>query len=620
MMFLSKTASQKKKMRARRELLNRRPMLETLERREVFSGTPYLVPVAQGVEFQPILTTGDTVGAFTFAGTPDGLGAFDNGDGTFTLLMNHEFGATAGGLGDHGNTGGSYIDRLVISKSNLAVISAEYQMKEVLNGATFAPLTGSALNFSRFCSADLADPRAFFNAASGLGTTERIFLNGEENGAIGRALAHVVTGPNNGTSYTLPKIGLGGWENLLASPGSGNTTLVMANSDGGNNNVFAYVGTKQSTGNEIEKAGLTNGTNYSILDNGDGTFSLVPAGTGTSFARPEDGAWDPNNPNDYYFVTTASFTGNSQLYRMRFNDVTNPTAGGKIEVLINGQGVAKMFDNIAIDKMGRIVLQEDVGNQVRLGEVWMYDIASGALVELAQHDPARFLAGGADFLTQDEESSGVIDMSDILGEGTYLLDVQAHYSLPNPLVEGGQLLLMKTGAIAGLGFDAASITAATPDTPSALVVLGTSKNDHIEVEREHGKYEVEVGNREWKFTALVDRIIAVGYAGNDKIEMEDVAVPAWIYGGSGNDNLSGGSANDHIFGGLGNDKLQGNAGSDELSGGLGNDDFRYDALDTLLDFGLGNDHKKLTKANSHDDDDRDEHHGDDHDDDHGDHR
>jgi hypothetical protein len=48
-------------------------------------------------------------------------------------------------------------------------------------------------------------------------------------------------------------------------------------------------------------------------------------------------------------------------------------------------------------------------------------------------------------LTQDEESSGVIDVSAILGSGWYLLDVQAHYN-PDPsdpeLVEGGQLLAM----------------------------------------------------------------------------------------------------------------------------------------------------------------------------------
>ena len=34
----------------------------------------------------------------------------------------------------------------------------------------------------------------------------------------------------------------------------------------------------------------------------------------------------------------------------------------------------------------------------------------------------------------------VIPMDEILGEGWYLLDVQAHYGIPGELVEGGQLL------------------------------------------------------------------------------------------------------------------------------------------------------------------------------------
>jgi hypothetical protein len=36
----------------------------------------------------------------------------------------------------------------------------------------------------------------------------------------------------------------------------------------------------------------------------------------------------------------------------------------------------------------------------------------------------------------------VIDASSILGEGWYLLDVQAHYGIAGELVEGGQLLAM----------------------------------------------------------------------------------------------------------------------------------------------------------------------------------
>jgi hypothetical protein len=49
-------------------------------------------------------------------------------------------------------------------------------------------------------------------------------------------------------------------------------------------------------------------------------------------------------------------------------------------------------------------------------------------------------------VTTDEESSGVIDMGAILGEGWYLLDVQAHYAKGAELVEGGQLVALHVPA------------------------------------------------------------------------------------------------------------------------------------------------------------------------------
>jgi hypothetical protein len=99
-----------------------------------------------------------------------------------------------------------------------------------------------------------------------------------------------------------------------------------------------------------------------------------------------------------------------------------------------------MFDNITVSKSGQIVLQEDPGDQAYVAKVWLYDIASGELVQIGQHDPERFRVGAPGFLTKDEESSGVIDVSDILGQGWYLFDVQAHYPNGPTLVEGGQLL------------------------------------------------------------------------------------------------------------------------------------------------------------------------------------
>jgi hypothetical protein len=57
------------------------------------SQTPYLVPAHAGVQIQSILSVGDQVGVkeapaalagqpWLMVGIPDGLGAFDNGDGT----------------------------------------------------------------------------------------------------------------------------------------------------------------------------------------------------------------------------------------------------------------------------------------------------------------------------------------------------------------------------------------------------------------------------------------------------------------------------------------------------------------------------------------------------------
>ena len=46
------------------------------------SQSPYLVRTVPGVVTKSILTTGDSVGGYRMAGIPDGLGAFDNGNGT----------------------------------------------------------------------------------------------------------------------------------------------------------------------------------------------------------------------------------------------------------------------------------------------------------------------------------------------------------------------------------------------------------------------------------------------------------------------------------------------------------------------------------------------------------
>lgn len=285
------------------------------------------------------------------------------------------------------------------------------------------------------------------------------------------------------------------YENLVANAHTGDKTVVAMMDDGTNGQVYFYAGDKKATGNAIEQAGLTGGNLLGIhvtafegssnnaansttpLGAGEtsATFTMVNLGdvsnmTGarvgtvdgidekseamgvSTFLRPEDGAWDTLNPDRFYFVTTGTgfntttqTFGPSQLWALDFIDAAHPELGGTIRLLLNGSEGQAMFDNITVDSHGRVTLCEDVGNNAHLGKVWQYDPATDALTQLAQHDASRFITGAPNFITQDEEASGVIDVSHILGnagENVYLIDTQSHLSVGGELVEGGQLQLI----------------------------------------------------------------------------------------------------------------------------------------------------------------------------------
>jgi hypothetical protein len=240
--------------------------------------------------------------------------------------------------------------------------------------------------------------------------------------------------------------------------------------------VYVYVGEKAGSANPVEAAGLSHGDLFGIQVAGvaietaativpeNTRFSLyrfgnVSAMTGaaiesasvangvTAFLRPEDGAWDPSNPDDFYFVTTATYTGPSRLWRLRFDDGAAPEQGGTITVLLDGTEGHHMFDNLTITRRGEILIQEDPGvpgiAPDHLATIWRYTIETGTLSAVARHDPDRFVLGSPGFLTRDEESSGNIDASEILGEGWFLLGVQAPYNIGDAeLVAGGQLLAL----------------------------------------------------------------------------------------------------------------------------------------------------------------------------------
>ncbi len=466
--------------------------------------TPYLLSQSVGGKFTSILSVNDVVGTYRMVGIPDGLGAYDNNNGTFTLLMSHEIGSTSGIVRAHGSTG-AFVSKWVINKSNLAVQSGSDLIQTVYtwDTATSSFVQGTT-QFNRFCASDLPSVSAFYNQATGLGTQERIFMNGEESGPEGRAFGHILTGASTGVSYQLPYLGRFSWENSVASPASGDKTVVAGTDDATPGQVYFYIGTKTNSGTDIDKAGLNNGKLWGVkvpglpvelsasipaantpfvledlgfVQNTTGATlntNSVNAGV-TNFLRPEDGAFDPSNPNDFYFVTTNSFTAPSRMWRLRFNDIANPETGGTITAVLDGTEGQKMLDNMTIDKLGHILLQEDPGGQAHSAKIWQYTIATDALELVGKHDPARFgdLVGSTTTpatlpFNNDEESSGIIDMSDILGPGMFLLDVQAHYTtgLANltEVVQGGQLLAF---------FNPASVSA-TASTANDTVFVSTT--------------------------------------------------------------------------------------------------------------------------------------------------
>ena len=467
------------------------------------SATPYVLPVAGGgvLSVVSFMTVGDSVNLradgvtpYRMAGIPDGMGAYDNGDGTMTLFVTHEHVSTANGINHAhqpaGVVGGSYVSRWIVKTTPGADFLRVTDGQDLMTSIALSTLGGGSLtNFSRFCSADLALQSAFYNAATGLGTTERIFITGEESGSNGRMVA---IGAVERKGYELPAFNplLGGWETGCARPYASDTTLVIGTSDGGANRVFMYLGTKLATGNVAEKAGLLNGVGYGVQVQVDSvnfatenralcfatsgaplysaTFTFAAGGTaaGTTFLRPEDGAWDPSNPADFYFVTTdridnieagGTQIGSSRLFRLHFSDVNNPLAGGTIDALLDGTDIMNMGDNLCVfnDIQGgtRVIIQEDSGNSSHNAKTLLYTVATDTLEIILESDRARFgdingVAAVAPF-NQDEENSGVIDARDTLGMGWFIGNMQAHYAQPGELVEGGQIYAFYAPAAVG---------------------------------------------------------------------------------------------------------------------------------------------------------------------------
>ena len=436
---------------------------------------------------------------YRFVGIPDGMSVYEaseDGPGIFRVVCNHELGATVGIIRAHGNKG-SFVSEWQIRKADLSIVGARdlATTSYLWNTTTdswdmYNTATPMPSGWARFCSGDMAAPSAY--KFGKFGTDALLHMCGEETGAEGRAVAHVVTGTGAGATWELPRLGKYSWENSVTNPYSQLKTVHIGTDDSTPGQVYIYVGTKTDSGNEVQRAGLTNGGLYGVKITGgpcaeDRAFALGSTSEGVVYTkpfelhsfgdvteltgaqlqdqsnancvinwnRPEDVAWDPTNLKRAIFCTTDNFAGNSRLWALEFSDIEQTELGGTVTMLAdgavpstlaggyisaNGLTDVRMMDNLAVSRFGQVLIQEDVGNNARLGRLWLYDIAADSMTEIGISDANSFVTGAAAFLTQDEETSGIVDAYDIVGPGWWILNMQAHYPSTVELVEGGQLL------------------------------------------------------------------------------------------------------------------------------------------------------------------------------------
>lgn len=128
-------------------------------------------------------------------------------------------------------------------------------------------------------------------------------------------------------------------------------------------------------------------------------------------------------------------------------------------------------------------------------------------------------------------------------------------------------------------------------TKKALVVEGTASADTLVLSPGTGNSiavsinGASVGTFAAPGGVPFAHLLVYGYGGNDTLQLSGVlTVPAFLFGGDGNDTLNAGvsTANNVLVGGANTDALTGGKGRDLLIGGLGADTLRASGGDDIL--------------------------------------
>lgn len=441
-----------------------------------------------GAKVKAIISSGDTLGGFLFEGLPDGIGIRPGAaKNTIDVYVAHEQ-TTVPFFGTRDFQDAS-VSRLTLDTkggpNQGAVLSADVAL-------------GPEEGFLRFCSASMAGPDE--------GLDDYVFFTGEETNdvvsGVQRGFA-VVLNTETGVNTAVPGMGRlnhentvvvpGGWDDLVmlttddtfSAPSSQLYMYMAADQDAifaDTGSLYAFRVTSANGVNLANPADPFNGANdYLDLGVGDdfgGEFIPVPVdvakGDQTALEdwsnannvfqaiRLEDVAADKNDPTVVYIADTGASrvvpdpaTGrmqrgpsgtvgqadNGRIWKMVLN-ADDPTVVESLTVLADGdaEGTSAFVpmtspDNIDTSKKS-LMVQEDRDGAV----IWQHRFDEGWWRVVATVNDG------------DGESSGIVDASDWLGGGRWLLDVQAHgtnvdedtTSIPGTLIkrESGQLMLL----------------------------------------------------------------------------------------------------------------------------------------------------------------------------------
>lgn len=327
------------------------------------------------LQISSLITTGEVTnglqaGSSVFAGVGivDGMGAYDNLDGTYSLLVNHELGNTNGyqyqvqvkaGLAAATNetVTGARITRFVVAKDIDANTTNGYQSRVLAGGLAYdqviSPNAGFSLGsgINRFCSANLIPAGQF----GGRGFGDRLYLAGEETGN-GRFFALDASGAK---LYHVPAFGLGGWESATAvDTGHANTVAVLLFDDtsGTPNYLYLWVGSKSAGSSDLlERNGIaaTSGSLYAWKAE---AIANTPAGVaGVALNTAISGGWvNLGSGSQIAALTTAadlrslaSSAGAMQFTRIEDGDV-NPSTGQQVAFTTTGGSGADLYGNVQI--------------------------------------------------------------------------------------------------------------------------------------------------------------------------------------------------------------------------------------------------------------------------------